>query len=330
MPHLSDKARIVSHLENGRPITNLAAEFGVGKSSIYRIKNKWEIERSVRRKAGSGRPKASNEQQDEELLNFLRERPMSNAVEAIHQTNFPASRSTACRRIRSSELGNYWAVKKPFLTNLHKEQRVGFALEFLQEENFWNAVVFSDEKTFKSHKDGRVQVYRPRNTRFEENYTQQVNPNRFSVNVWGCISVRGPGVLCVVEQRLNANVYVNILEQVMLPFVAQAFPDNFTFQQDNCPIHTSAIAQNWFRDNDINVLPWPSRSPDINPIENIWGIMMNSMRRRNIRPQNRQDLINAINVDWHNLTPEFCQHLISSMSRRLNSVIEKNGAAIKY
>jgi hypothetical protein len=153
---------------------------------------------------------------------------------------------------------------------------------------------------------------------------------RFSVNVWGCISVRGPGVLCVVEQRLNANVYVNSLEQVMLPFVAQAFPDNFTFQQDNCPIHTSTIAQNWFRDNDINVLPWPSRSPDINPIENIWGIMMNSMRRRNIRPQNRQDLINAINVDWHNLTPEFCQHLISSMPRRLNSVIEKNGAAIKY
>jgi transposase len=234
MPHLSDidKARVVSYLENGRPITNLAAEFGVGKSSIYRIKNKWEIERSVRRKAGSGRPKASNEQQDEELLSFLRERPMSNAVEAIHQTNFPASRSTACRRIRSSELGNYWAVKKPFLTNLHKEQRVGFALEFLQEENFWNAIVFSDEKTFKSHKSA------------EYKYIDQEIHVSVSVNVWGCISVRGPGVLCIVEQRLNANVYVNILEQVMLPFVAQAFPDNFTFQQDNCPIHTSAISQN--------------------------------------------------------------------------------------
>jgi hypothetical protein len=66
MPHLSDidKARVVSHLKNG---------------SV-----------SVRRKAGSSRPKASNERQDEELLNFLRERLMSNAVEAIHQTKLSA------------------------------------------------------------------------------------------------------------------------------------------------------------------------------------------------------------------------------------------------
>jgi hypothetical protein len=90
---------------------------------------------------GSRRPKASNEQEDEELLNFLRQRPMSNTVEAVNHTNFPTSQSTAGRRIRSSELGNYYAVKKSFITNFHKKQRVGFALEFLQRENFWNTTV---------------------------------------------------------------------------------------------------------------------------------------------------------------------------------------------
>jgi transposase len=115
MPHLSDidKARVVSHLENGRPITNLAAEFGVGKSSIYRIKNKWEIERSVRRKAGSGRPKASNEQQDEELLNFLRERPMSNAVEAIHQTKLSAKAKYDKQKQPQTELPAKAPMGKP-------------------------------------------------------------------------------------------------------------------------------------------------------------------------------------------------------------------------
>jgi hypothetical protein len=88
----------------------------------------------------SRRPKASNEQEEEELLNFLRQRPMSNTVEAVHHTNFPTSQSTAGRRIRSSDLGNYYAVKKSFLTNFHKKQRVGFALELLQRENFWNTL----------------------------------------------------------------------------------------------------------------------------------------------------------------------------------------------
>jgi hypothetical protein len=47
---------------------------------------------------------------------------------------------------------------KPFLTNFHKDQRVGFALEFFHRENFWNNIEFSDEKTFKSCNEGRVRL----------------------------------------------------------------------------------------------------------------------------------------------------------------------------
>jgi hypothetical protein len=34
----TDRARIAGHLENGRKIVDLAAEFGIGKSSAGRIK----------------------------------------------------------------------------------------------------------------------------------------------------------------------------------------------------------------------------------------------------------------------------------------------------
>jgi hypothetical protein len=73
-----------------------------------------------------------------------------------------------------------------------------------------------------------------------------------------------------LEDRLNSDVYVRILEDVMMPSVSRISPNfNFIFQQDNCSVHTAHKVAEWFRNNSINVLDWPSRSPDSNPIENM-------------------------------------------------------------
>jgi hypothetical protein len=74
----------------------------------------------------------------------------------------------------------------------------------------------------------------------------------------------------------------------------------------------------------VRTLPWPSKSPDINPIENIWSRMTSIMYKNVFRPNTVEQLQQKIVDTWHEISPE------SSMPRRLQMVIDNNGAMTKY
>jgi hypothetical protein len=71
----------------------------------------------------------------------------------------------------------------------------------------------------------------------------------------------------------------------VLPSAARLFPNNnnWLLQEDNDPKHRSKIAKEWKGLNNVWELQWPSMSPDLNPIENVWNILKMKITKKNIR-----------------------------------------------
>jgi len=86
----------------------------------------------------------------------------------------------------------------------------------------------------------------------------------------GCISSSGTGYCFIYRNRMNSKQYLDVLDNYLLPSVEILIPDGiWTYQQDNAPCHKSKVVLNWFKENNVDVIPWPARSPDLNPIEHI-------------------------------------------------------------
>lgn len=148
----------------------------------------------------------------------------------------------------------------------------------------WNKIIFSDESRFTvsvGHEKGTV-IRKKCEAFFPECLKRTVKfPS--SIMVWGCMSSKGVGKLCFINGTVNAVKYQEILEKELIPSVQTMYPnEEYLFQQDGASCHTAKSTSVWFQNHEMEVLPWPSSSPDLSPIETLWGIIKKKLK--NVRP----------------------------------------------
>ncbi len=239
--------------------------------------------------------------------------------------------NTIHRAIRRCRLKLYRSKKKPHLNMIQKRRRFLWAKPHLKwPVAKWKTVLWSDESKFEVlfGKLGR-HVIRTKEDKDNPSCYQRSVQKPASLMVWGCMSACGMGSLHIWKGTINAERYIQVLEQHMLPSRRRLFQGRpCIFQHDNARPHTASITTSWLRRRRIRVLKWPACSPDLSPIENIWRIIKRKMRQR--RPKTVEQLEACIRQEWDNIPIPKLEQLVSSVPRRLQTVIKRRGDATQW
>ena len=145
------------------------------------------------------------------------------------------------------------------------------------------------------------------------------------VHMWAGMSKRSVTKICLFDQIMDAEVYVNILKDTLLPFISAEFPDNHRFMQDSDPKHTRRLTKAYLEEQGINWWHTPASSADINPIDRVWAELKQSFARK-IKPLNKSKLVKGIVTFWsRRMTKVKCIKYINHVQKVLPKVEAKKG-----
>lgn len=360
------KWAIVHLMRAGNTVSYTADTFRVSRNTVTKWWHRYIATNSVSRKPGSGRKRLIDLSTEDRVLNIITDSDSPSADQASKQLcaegvlPHPVHRSTvirAARRAANRSGEKLWVQRgKPpkAMTAATREKRLKFARANL-DTNF-SHILFTDRKKFHFRYPGsKVKPSRWVKGPAITSPAAVYQPNKPQcLNVYCGITKYGTTKAHVVAgsskytsqhknkkgqlaRNITASEYKEVLNTTLLLegrrlFTVQGI-SSWTFQQDNDPTHKKApdIVKQWNEQegSSVQVLAnWPPNSPDLNPIENLWGWVQREVDQMGC--STFEEFKQAVLDKLATVTQQHLVNLYDSMRDRLNAVIENEGGPTSY
>lgn len=286
----------------------VAQHIGCSKSTVSYTLQRYKDHSTVTTLARSGRKKISTALDKRALIGAVKKNKRLASHDLAAIWNLPNNKKASARTVRRvlQEYANMWrpAAKKPKLMRDHIEQR----LEFCKRHKTWSKlrwrdVIFSDEMYV--HVDSRkncIMLLRKSDVKHDSNcIIENTNQCNDCIGIWVCMSYTGVKFFKLFSGRLNAEAYLEIMKNY------------------------AVLSLDMIEENKIK---WPTNSPDLNCIENLWSWVDLQLQKHRIA--NVADLQVILTNILKNVPVKICKELVDSMPKRINECLELQGHATHY
>ncbi|GFV91223.1 transposable element Tcb1 transposase [Trichonephila clavipes] len=328
-------SRQLLDIGNGQLTIDETRQISLSDNFCNLVTSKEEL---ISKTARGGRVRSTTPAEDRYIVLSAKRNRRTTAQQVANQflaaSGKQISRKTVVRRLRGGGLYARRPVVCVPLTRQHRTARLQWCREHHNwTEQDWACVLFSDESRFSLSSDCRRQLiwresgtaYRPENIKEKDRYPT------CSIMVWAGIMINGRTRLHVVANgTMTGQRYI---DEFLLPHVRLfrgAVGDKFVFMDDNATCHRTLAVQDCLDSEGIQRLVWPARSPDLNPIENVWDALGRKVAGRNYPPTNKNTVIRALTEEWDKLPQQLLGNVLQSMVRRVECCITLHGGHIPY
>lgn len=339
-------------------IREIAEKTSVSLSTVYRLRNKKTSKQSNKSsiKNQGGRPKKLCARDERKLLRSLKllrkeEGQFSSRrlMERAGIDEAKVSNRTVRRCLKAHGFQYLQARKKGLLSSSDLKKRVAFAksIKRTYPETVWceSVAFFLDGVSFyyKGNPAGqarapRGRVWRKRSEGLTQGCVAKGSKEGSGGKVLKLLVAisYGKGVIdCYRYEKMDGPFFASYVNSRFETLFAKASKgDSRLLVQDNCPVQNCAAVRDIFQKRNIKQLKIPARSPDLNPIENLFHSIKKKLTldalQNNIVYETFDEFSARVKRTMYNYSVAEIDKTIKSMSHRIDLVIGCKGERTKY